>query len=321
MRIKTVYKQKLTKTNKQKKKDKEKKKKGPKINSNYADTSEYNVSRAQLNFSQLRYGIIKHCELEGVQLPDGYIKLDKSWVELLILMLHTIYESDKAKFRDNLLEYEITNSNFCVDKMYGKYSFDSQQYQVYSIYDSGYMLEAIFSCSNIFNAIKGMLDCLEIEYDKILFFVKNPKYCDLELNFDLLDTDDIVANIYNIKDLLTDGTYIVSCEIMTVHTRINSLNMFLVVFCNWVYDTYGLPSVITLPRLDGTGVCLGEPDDNTQYTYIKNSMAVVYTDDNIDDKIDFVKKSMEQLKIGKDQIKFKIKRIRKKTATKEWEVD
>lgn len=319
-RLRTNYKSKLTKTDKQKKVNKEKKKKGPKLSSIYNDISEYKVSRADLNFTQMRYGIINSCVCEGFIIDGGYVKLDNSWTELLLIMLHTIYENFPEKFIDKLGEFEITNSTFCVDKVYGKYSFDRQHYKAYDIYDSGYILEAIFSSENIFNAINGMLKCLDIAYDKIQFSVKNPKYADIELNFDIVDTDELIVDINGLEKEYKSGTFLVSCEIMKATTKVNRLDVFLVIFCNWIFDNYGMIKLMQLPKLNGTGICLGETETNLACTYIRNSMVAVYTDNEPEDMYKFIKQSMKMLEIGNDKIKFKLRRLKKSEDKKEWEL-
>ncbi|MBO5386847.1 MAG: hypothetical protein J6A59_01710 [Lachnospiraceae bacterium] len=320
MRLNVKHKQALTKTDKQKKANEEKKSKGPKISKDYMNRTEYKHDNVQLDLTKLKYGIIESCDVDAVILPEGTIQLKGSWLELLIVMLDTLYNRDRDNFIQNLGLYEITNQFFCVDKIYGKYSFDTEQYKAYKIYDSGYYLETVLTSDNIFNALIGLCKSLGIRIDEFKIHLRNKKYKNLDINFSTLEEKEVIVSIDGVEENLKDGIHMVAIDILGVITRIHRLDVALVAICKWAYDNYGEDKLSAVGNYNNTGICKMNAVDDRDYTPISNSSLCVYSDNNRIDMINFIKLVMNKLDIGKDKIKFKFRALKVEKELKEWEV-
>jgi hypothetical protein len=257
-----------------------------------------------------------------VRLADGTIKLENSWIELILLMLSNVIDNNPDNFITLLSDYEITNQTFCVDKVYGKYNFDEDnQLVVYNIYNTGYYLEANFSNSNIFSAVIGLTKCLGIALNEMVLSIQKKGYNEIELNFDQLEETEIIVNINKLAENLKSGIHMVGIQILGVTTKVHRLDVALVVFCNWMYDNYGYMKMLQLPSYESTGICLENNNEDKSCVAIRGSMISVYTDGNNDGIIRFIKDCMEYLNIDKDQVKFKFRALKEKDKIKEWEVD
>lgn len=321
MRLNVKYKQSLTKTEKQKKANKEKKAKGPKIRKDYNDTTEYKHDNIEMDLTKLSYGIIDSCDVDALLLPDGTIRISNSWLEVLLIMLDAVIENHPDDFVKLFEENAVTNQFFCVDKVYGKYTFEKEQYKAYKIFHSGYYLEAILNNANIFSAILGLTKCLEISLDEIKFHLRNKKYKDITLNFDMLEETESIVDINGLASMLKDGIHLVAIDILGVSTSVHRIDVVLMVFCNWAYENYGIGKVKSLGKHGNTGISLGDNTEDIPSTQIKNSELHVYTDGDQNDIIQFIKNSMNKLEIGTDKIRFKFRALKKKGELKEWELN
>lgn len=324
MRLKTQYKQKLTKTNKQKKANIERKKKGPKLNKNYMDDSDYNGDNIDLDLTQMRYGIVRCCDVDSIQLSEGIISIKNSWIELLLIMLDTVISNNSTNLDTTLEENNVTNMFFCVDKLYGKYNFEQKQYQykAYKIFNTDYYLEIVETSEVIFNAIVGLTKCLDIPLNGIRFHLKNKIYKDTKLSFDILEETETIVTINELEDNYKDEVFIVSMKIFNDTIQVHRLDVALIAFCNKIYDEYGIIKLASLPRYESTGVILNNTDDtNNNIVKIRDSEVSVYTDNDKSGIIKFIHDSMIMLDIDNNEIKFKLKSLKSKDKLKEWEVD
>lgn len=336
MRLQTKHKSfKKGKTEKQKKIDKEKKDKSPKVSPLYNSTSPYNVRRATIDLTKLTYGIIDSCELTGINMMDGQIDLSNSWIELLLLMIDTLIENKPDNFVDLLSINNVTNQWFCIDKYYGKYTFEYENPKVYNIYNSGYYLEAIFNNSNIFHAIIGLTKCLGYQLNEIQLNIRNPKLDkninDVDFNPTMLEAEESIVDIDSVYNMLKSGIHLVGMKILESNAKVHRLDVALMLFCNWIYDNYGISGISTIKSNGNTGIsleCTSENRENknreenpVQYEQIRNSGLYVYTDLNNDDIIKFMKNALKDLNMDKSQLKFKFRALKEKNKLKEWEVE
>lgn len=321
MRLNVKYNSKLTKTNKQKKANMEKKSKGPKISKNYADTSEYKHDNVTVDLTKLTYGMIDSCDVDYIVVPEGTVDLKGSWLQLLLFMIHNLITNYPDSFTQLLGDNEVTSQFFCIDKVYGKYTFDKEQYKAYKIFDSGYYLEAIFTSDVIFRAILGLTKSLGISLDEIQFHLRNKKFKDIDLNFNLLEDTETVVNINEVSSMLKQGIHMISIDILGVSTRVHRIDVALVVFCNWIYENYGIDKLISIGKNKNTGISVGSNKEDIPSTAIKDSGAFVYTDGNEEDIVAFILNSLDKLEIGYDKIKFKFRALKKKEELKEWECE
>lgn len=324
MRLRTQYKQKLTKTVKQKKANIEKKKKGPKLSKNYMDDSDYNGDNVDLDLTQMRYGIIRCCDVDSVQISEGTIDIKNSWIELLLIMLDTVICNNDSNLDTTLEEYNITNMFFCVDKVYGKYNFEQEQYQykAYKIFNTDYYLEIVELSEVIFNALVGLTKCLDIPLNGIKFHLKNKVYKDSKLSFDILEETETIVTIDELEDNYKDGVFITLMKIFDDTIQLHRLDVALIAFCNKIYDEYGIIKLASLPRYNSTGVILNNTDNtNSNIVKIRDSEVSVYTDNDKSGIIKFIHDSMIMLDIDTDNVKFKLKYLKSKDKLKEWEVE
>jgi hypothetical protein len=109
----------------------------------------------------------------------------------------------------------------------------------------------------------------------------------------------------------------VSMNIIDEVVSVHRLDVALVVFCNKIFDEYGVFRLSTLPKYNSTGVkTLEEGDElNNNIVQIRESDVGVYTDGDTDEIIQFISDSMQLLEINNEDIKFKFKALKEK----DWE--
>ena len=321
MKLNVKHKSKLTKTPKQKKKTEEKKKKGPKLSKNYKDTSDFICDKASIDMTQMKYGVISSCTLIAVELEDGIINLDNSWLEIILIMLSKLIEDKGDKAVQLLADNEVTNQFIYIDKVYGKYTFDSQQYKAYKIFNTGYYLEAIFTVENIFNVIYGLLKLLDIPLDKIQFIVVNKKNKEEKLNFDCLEDIEYIVELENVASNIKSGIHLVEISVDDEIVRVHILDAALVAICNYLYDHISEDKLVSkLGNLNTgkTGICRIDDAEDKQYVRLKQSSLVVYTDNESESIVEFLKEIKELFSIN---IRFKFRALKDKSELKEWEVE
>jgi hypothetical protein len=325
MRLRVKTKQKLTKTDKQKRANIEKKSKGPKLSKDYFNMDPFKLDRGTVDLTKLRYGMIESCDLLSVTTMEGVIELKGSWLELVMTMMATVIDGKPDEFMRDFTNYEVTNQTFLVDKIYGKYTFDSkEQYKVYNIYNTGYYLEAIINSKNIFSAIVGLCKIIGITFDNIQFNIQKIGINEVKLNFDSLEETESIVNINGVTDKLKVGIHLVGIQILNVNTIVHRMDMALLVFCNWVYDTYGEDTLSKLISNSSTGIQQKGNNENIEefmYQTIKNSSIQVYTNGDTDGIIKFIRDNIQQTGLNTEQVRFKFRALKQKAELKEWEVE
>ena len=322
MKLNTKYYDKK-RSNSSSKKKKITKNKGPKLAKNYADMSDFSLDSADIPLTQLRYGMIESCNVKSIVIDNELITIHNSWIGLLLLMIGTLIERNPDDFTEQLGLYEVTNQFFCIDKIYGKYTFEGNKYKAYKIADTEYYLESTFESSYIFNAIVGLTRALDIELDKIVFKIINKNMADLSVNFNLLSETEEIVTMYGVKDKLHTGIHMVALDIKGEVTPAHRMDVVLYLFCNWVFNTYGYLTTIGLKRINNTGIGLDENPKGTNASPIINSDGAlkVFTNNNTDDMVDFIVENMKKLNIDKDSIKLKFRSLKNKKDIKEWELE
>lgn len=293
-------------------KQRQKKEKGPKLSKFFSNTDKYRAIRAQVPLTRLTYGMIKHHNLEYIETEDGEVYFSDSWVELVLFMIHAVITAHPNTFMELLTRNEVTNQSIVLDKTYGKYSFDSnKQYKVYDLYNSGYFVEAIFESSNIFSSIVGLVNILGIAYDKIRFGIVSKEFIEKELNFDILEDDEIIVDIYELAAVPKRGKQLVEFIISEERVKMQGFAGVLWVFCKIMLETYGVETLSTLPKYKSTGISSKNDRDDVEYMQLKGTELFMYSDGTDSGIIKFIVKSAEQLGIEGDLIKFKFRTIKK----------
>lgn len=334
MRLKTYYKTKKPtqtkkkQTSKDKKLEKEKQKLF-KLSNNYADDSEYTNTNVDIDLTRLRYGMISSCELTQVSLEDGVIQLEKSWIQFIILMIHTIMENNPDRFMDILGENEITNMDLSVDTTYGKVTFVGKKYSVYTIYDTGYYIEIRETADVIFKAIAKLVKCLEIPYNSIKFHLKNKKDNGEVLNFNELKQAEYIVTIENVQENLRHGIHLVEIEFFGKKAPVHRLDVALLVFCNIIYDEVGYVIIKDLlvddeeyKQIDTKLVSLeNKVDKNEIYTeQLKDTDILIMTNREPNSILEFMTTTLFKLHINSEELLFKFRALELHQA-KEWEVE
>lgn len=323
MRLNVKYKQSLTKTDKQKKINAEKKKKGPKLMKDYMDNSACNIDNTDLNLTQMKYGTIASCEVTSFRLVEGTIGVEHSWLEVLLLMLSTVIRNYPNNFEKLFEENGVTNMFFCVDKVYGKYSFDKEQYKAYKIPDTEYYLEYLDTSSVIFEAIVGLTKCLDIPLDQIEFHLQNKVYTNGTLGFNILEETESIVNIDKLPEMIKTGIFMESVNILGDIVQAHRIDVALIAICNKFYDTFGILKLSILPSNSSTGVKILDNEDklNKNIVRIRDSKIGVYTDGDVNGIVQFIKNSELMLDLDVESIRFKFKALKDKSKLKEWEVE
>lgn len=325
MRLRVHSSKKVKTTEKQKKINSEKKAKGPKISKNYRDISIHVASgngEVKADLTQLTYGMIDNCDLISVYTEDGTVELTGSWIELIISMMDTIISDNPDKFREILMENEVTSPEMNVDSTYGKYTFDSrEQYKVYSIYNSGYYLEAIFNNSNIFSAIVGLTKALKIPLNLIKFNMVL-KGADLsKLGVSTVEDTSRQVDVDDINIVAKNGVFLSKVSILGVDVEVHRLDVALLIVLKIISKVCNDTLFDRLQTVGHTGVCKEIDCIEDKYEKIGNTDYVVYTDGNVNDISDLLIQLRNTLVLDNDQFNFTIRTLKKKSELKEWEVD
>ena len=321
MRLNVQHKQSLSKTAKQKKINAEKKSKGPKLMKNYMDTSTCNIDDAELNLTQMKYGTIGSCDVISVAISEGTIEVKHSWLEVLLIMLSTVIKNNPNGFGKQFEDNSVTNMFFVVDKVYGKYSFEEEQYKAYKIPDTEYYLEYLDNSATIFEAIVGLVKCLEIPLDQITFHLRNKVYSNSNLRFDTLEEMESIVSVYKLPEMLKAGIHMVSVEILGEVVNAHRIDVALLAICNKFIDEFGAFRVSTLPSNKSTGVKVLEDGDelNKNIAKLRDSELGVYSDGDKDEIVQFLQESVLMLGLDEHQLRFKFKALKDKNQLKEWE--
>ena len=344
MRLNIKHTNKLSKTPKQKKKDSEKKKKGPKISKDYTNTAYYDGDNVILDMTKLKYGIIDSCIVDRMTIINDttdkqeeekqkdkqeenkdkqrVIETKNSWLDVIMYMLSTLIDSYPDSFKKLLEENEVTGSNFVVDSVYGKYTFDEMQYKAYNIYDTGYYLELVETSEVIFKAILGLEISLGLQLTDIGFHLLNKNYLDKNVTFESVGELEHIVGPEDSLEYFKNNIPLIAVNIDGNIENIHRLDTTLVAFCNYIADQKGLFVLKSLPSNISTGTKIIDEDDNNNNNVvrIKDSEVGVYTDGDTKCILQFLILSLMYLNLDKNTIQFKFKEI-KRNNLKEYEVE
>lgn len=317
------HKQSLSKTAKQKKINAEKKSKGPKLMKDYMDTSACDIDDAELNLTQMKYGIISSCDVVSLTITEGTIPVKHSWLEVLLIMLSTVIKNNPDGFGKQFEDNTVTNMFFVVDRVYGKYSFEQEQYKAYKIPDTEYYLEYLDNSGTVFEAIVGLVKCLEIPLDQIKFHLRSKVYNNSNLRFNALEETESIVGVGKLPEMLKAGIHMVSVEVLGEVVNAHRIDVALLAICNKFIDELGAFRMSTLPSNNSTGVKVLEDGDELNKNIIKlrDSEIGVYSDGDQDGIVQFIQESVLMLGLDDNQLRFKFRALKDKNELKEWEVE
>lgn len=321
MRLNVQHKQSLTKTAKQKKINAEKKSKGPKLLKDYMDTSACDIDNTTLNLTQMKYGTIGSCNVVLLKTADGNIPIKHSWLEVLLLMLSTVIRNNPDGFGKQFEDNAVTNMFFVVDKVYGKYSFEQEQYKAYKIPNTDYYLEYLDTSATVFEALVGLTKCLGIPLDQMQFHLRNKVYSDSNLRFNILEETESIVGVDRLTEMLKAGIHMVSVEILGEVVGAHRIDVALLAICNKLLDEYGAFRLSTLQSNNSTGIKVLEDGDELNKNIIKlrDSEIGVYSDGDQDGIVQFIQENALLLGLERHQLRFKFRALKDKSKLKEWE--
>lgn len=155
----------------------EKKSKKDKINhglrKDYTTLKPLNAEFLETTLNKLSYGVIRHHSLLHICIDDERIDIDESWIGLIIFIIYSIMIDNPDDFMSIFLKNDVFNGEISMDTVYGKVSYDrAKQYSVYSVYDTGYYIEAVFDEECIYHTIIALMDCLKISCKSVVMCIK-----------------------------------------------------------------------------------------------------------------------------------------------------
>lgn len=285
------------------------------LNKHYFDSSPFKISKGDLTLKQLRYGALVSHNLEAVIIELDTIRLKSSWTEFILIMLSQLIETDK-NFKETLGKIGITNQNFYVEKIYGNYSFDKQAYTVYKIFDTDYYLEVRANERVLFNAMVGLIIALDINPKSIKFRIINKNITKEDIVKSSISYQVENVSLEDARERIENGESISYIKIDDEVQKVNILEVALVAMCNFMYNTYGMNKIMSIPNDKETGICLGTNNTEFPTARIQNSMLSVYTSGNYNSILNFMENSMDTLGV---KIYFGFKAHNQ--VKHEWEVD
>lgn len=147
---------------------------------------------------RLRLNMIDSGILVSVNYRGELIKINKSWIEFVLLMLSYIYDCYPQKFMKALERGKVCSQNFDVTRHPPAYN--SYGNETYEIPRCPYFLMTNMNPTAVLKAIQGFPDALEIENEDILLNI-NPKDVAYELGLNIVNNVDIKSDLIPITEL------------------------------------------------------------------------------------------------------------------------
>lgn len=304
---------------------------------NYTDVNNFKFAELDSTLNKLRYSHIIYSDVTKVNLAGDRIVIDNSWIGLILLMLDTIRVNHESDFLNYLMEKEITDQSFCVDRNFGKYSFDKDMFKAYNLYDSGYFVESTFTFEVVYKVIINMAKALGIKPDLMSLHLVHKEYSLNDIILEELEDKSTPVNIADAYDYFKDNIFLMDMSICNTHmsatnitginsimniTKVHHIQEVLMVFLYHVYDNYGDKY---MNKLCGINTTTHVKTDKTPSTgpsmQIRDSKYSVYSDLHPKHVLEFIDKAMNIVKMDKDDIKLYFRRKKKPEELKEWEVD
>lgn len=314
----------------------------------YAITECIKFAEMDTTINNLTYGHIINCDISKVNISGDIIELDQqmSWIGLILLMIDTVRVNakDEKDFLNTLMDKEITDQTFCVDKRYGKYTFDKEAYKAYNLFDSGFYVESTFTHEVIYKVIIGLAKILKIQPEQFSIHLIHKEFNKTDILLEELEENATAVSIKDALPYFKDGIFLMDISITNTSSRAQDLatqlatgrtnsilnivkahhiQEVLMIFLNYVYDSYDEKEMMKLIKLENESTYLrtSKTADNLPSMQIRNSKFEVYSDLNIENVLKFIDESMKTLKMDKDDIKLYFRRKKKAEELKEWELE
>ena len=284
--------------------------KKPVISTRYADETELHTIGIQVGFNRITYGCIKSCEAERISLPEGIINLTGSWDEIILTMLSALLSYDNAQ--EIMVDNGLCSDYFIVDSKYGKLT-SNIRYKTYKIPGTNLFLEMSNDYKTVYKAIRDLIKCLGYEEKDIMIDIYNPKTREISKTIVLLDQNEKLVNIDELKDYLKKKWYLSGVVVNNQFYDCSELKVALVIVLKTFVFKYADVSKYNTKKI---GVC--DIGDSELPTARLNENQEVYDAGDTTEEITYIKKLASKYN---EVVKFKLKTIQKFVPKHEWETD
>lgn len=299
--------------NKGKSKKQEKKKRTTgSLRKDYTDMSPCRAQTFESSINKMTYGFINSHNLKYIISAEGRIDFKESWIEFILYMTYTIIKFYPDKYADILRKGNVTGSGINIDKTYGTIRLDGKaQCRVFKIYDTGLYMESRFEPAEIFNAVAGLIKIYSGDYTSVLLGIEDKKVQGTLIDTEMLDSSEEEKTLDNVFEAVDSGYVITEVEIHNEKIKLRELDGILYVFCKWVYDNFSDGGIKKLPKNKYVGVVSDINREDVDYNSLNGTSYFIYTNHDNRDIINFIRKSVDVLKLDKTTIKFKVHKYRK----------
>ena len=309
----------------------------------YAITECFKFAETDVTLNNLTYGHIINSDVTQINLSGDRLDIQESWVGLLLLMLDTVRVNNEKDFLNILMDNEVTDQTFCVDKRYGKYTFDVKAYKAYNLFDSGYYVESTFNYDVIYKVIINLAKLLKLEPELFSLHLKHKEYNKVDILLDELEETSVAVSIGEALPYFKNGDFLMDISITNTSARaqelvtqmlsgktnsimnivkVHHIQEVLMIFLNHAYDNYDEKKVSKLALIEGrTYLRTSKTFENLPSMQIRNSKFEVYSDLDTEGVLKFIEESMRILDMNKDDIKLYFRKHKKKEELKEWEIE
>lgn len=304
---------------------------------NYTDIENFKFAEIDSTINNLKYTHIINSDVTRINIAGDRIDITNSWVGLILLMLDTIRVNNEDNFINYLMEKGITDQSFCVDKTFGKYSFDKDLFKAYNLYDSNYYVESTFTFETIYKTIINMAKALEIKPELFSLHLVHKEYSLNDIILEELEDKSIPVNIDEAYEYFRENIFLMDISIVNTSSKVSNITKtnsimnitkahhiqeVLMIFLYHVYDNYGDTYMNKLCKLEtNTKVSTASKPLSGPSMQIRDSKYFVYSDLHPKNVLLFIEKAMQVVKMDKDDIKLYFRKKKKKEELKEWELD
>lgn len=282
------------------------------LRKDYRDMQPCRAQTLEFPISKMTYGFVKSHELKYIITTEGRLDFKEGWIECILYMMYTMVKFYPDTYEELFRINNITCSDLLLDKTYGTVKLDGKkQRRVFKLYDTGLYVESRFEAPEVFNAVAGLIKLYSGDYANVLLSIEDRTLTSRAIETDKLDSKSEVKTLDNVFDAVSNGCVITEIEIHNEKLPISTLDGLLYIFCKWTSDNFGDEGVKKLPKNKYVGVVKDISRDDVDYNSLNGTDYYVYTNHDNRDIINFVRKSVEVLKLDKNTIKFKVQKYGK----------
>lgn len=303
------------------------------LRKDYKTMKPLNADEAIIPLNKLSYGIINSHELISFTINGEETQLEESWQEFILLSIYTIMENNPDNYKTIFVDNEVFNSEVSMDKIYGKVSYNrDRQYKVYSLYDTGYYIEAVFKEDVIFGLIISLMNCMGEACTNVMIKLRK-KGLALRNPDESTVLNPVVA--YSLKEVGKnlkengDNLYMVSVRVLGETIKSNTIDTALYIILTKLVQSKKLTndkletieqaqkessngsgngSSVHKKRKSGTGIRRKDDimgiNQGAQEMELKNTNYMLYTNKESNGIVAFIKKAAKASGVKPEEIEF-----------------